>query len=321
MPRKLNICISSTRWGCWGLLWALLGLLGLLGAAGPAGPAVGSAGPAGPAVGSAGPAGGCWGLLGLLGALLGLLGLLGAAGPAGGCRACWGLGPGWRADAARGARRAGACSGPADPCRCRARPARPCRDDFPHTHINDVGFEAVRHPTTGQVRGARPLAARHTARRPARPPARLPCCSLRAPRRGLRPPCPTPPPPHALAPACLPARLPFPQVVYNVVIGGYFSVKRNIMSVPMGCSVTEEQLNPFVDALLRVFRCGAGRGGAGRGGAGRGGAGRGGAGRGGAGRGGAGRGGAGRGGGLLRCTGGRACGQQSGAGRGVQCCS
>jgi hypothetical protein len=45
------------------------------------------------------------------------------------------------------------------------------------------------------------------------------------------------------------------QVLYNVVIGGYFSIKRNIVSVPMGCSVTGEQLNPFVDALLRVFRC------------------------------------------------------------------
>ena len=28
----------------------------------------------------------------------------------------------------------------------------PTRDDFPHTQINDVGFEAVRDPATGEVR-------------------------------------------------------------------------------------------------------------------------------------------------------------------------
>ncbi len=27
------------------------------------------------------------------------------------------------------------------------------RDDFPHTQINDVGFEAARHPQTGEVCG------------------------------------------------------------------------------------------------------------------------------------------------------------------------
>ena len=31
----------------------------------------------------------------------------------------------------------------------------PSRDDFPHTHINDVGLVAVRHPDTGEVRHAR----------------------------------------------------------------------------------------------------------------------------------------------------------------------
>ena len=25
------------------------------------------------------------------------------------------------------------------------------RDDFPHTHINDVGLKAVKHPETGEV--------------------------------------------------------------------------------------------------------------------------------------------------------------------------
>ena len=27
----------------------------------------------------------------------------------------------------------------------------PSRDDFPHTHINDVGLMAVRHPETSEV--------------------------------------------------------------------------------------------------------------------------------------------------------------------------
>ncbi|GFR51551.1 hypothetical protein Agub_g13970 [Astrephomene gubernaculifera] len=67
------------------------------------------------------------------------------------------------------------------------------RDDFPHTHINDVGYEAVRHPESGEV-------------------------------------------------------------VFNVVVGGMFSIKRNVVSIPLGCSITQQQLMPFTEALLRVFR-------------------------------------------------------------------
>ena len=33
----------------------------------------------------------------------------------------------------------------------------PSRDDFPHTHINDVGLKAVKDPSTGEV--SRPCAA------------------------------------------------------------------------------------------------------------------------------------------------------------------
>eukprot|EP00878_Enallax_costatus_P032413 GHUV01035619.1.p1 GENE.GHUV01035619.1~~GHUV01035619.1.p1 ORF type:complete len:454 (+),score=147.64 GHUV01035619.1:177-1538(+) len=69
----------------------------------------------------------------------------------------------------------------------------PTRDDFPHTQINDLGFEAVKDPASGQL-------------------------------------------------------------LFNVVVGGYFSGQRNIMSVPLGVAVTEEQLIPFTVALLRVFR-------------------------------------------------------------------
>ena len=43
-------------------------------------------------------------------------------------------------------------------------------------------------------------------------------------------------------------------LMYNVVVGGLFSIKRNMMSIPMDCAVSEEQLMPFTLALLRVFR-------------------------------------------------------------------
>lgn len=67
------------------------------------------------------------------------------------------------------------------------------RDDFPHTQINDVGFQAVRHPVSGEV-------------------------------------------------------------VFNLEGGGYFSIKRNVMSIPVDVSVTQAQLLPFTEALLRIFR-------------------------------------------------------------------
>ena len=67
------------------------------------------------------------------------------------------------------------------------------RDDFPHTHINDVAFEAVKDPLSDTVR-------------------------------------------------------------FNVLIGGYFSIKRNTMSFPIDTSVTEEQIVPFSKALLELFR-------------------------------------------------------------------
>ena len=44
------------------------------------------------------------------------------------------------------------------------------------------------------------------------------------------------------------------QVVYNLVVGGYFSIKRNIMSVPTNISVTHDQMVAFNKALLEVFR-------------------------------------------------------------------
>ena len=56
----------------------------------------------------------------------------------------------------------------------------PTRDDFPHTHINDLGFQAVKN-ADGELR-------------------------------------------------------------FNVEVGGYFSVKRNATSIPLGVSVSEEQV-------------------------------------------------------------------------------
>jgi Nitrite and sulphite reductase 4Fe-4S domain len=56
----------------------------------------------------------------------------------------------------------------------------PSRDDFPHTHINDVGFQAVKNPSG--------------------------------------------------------------EVVFNVEVGGYFSIKRNATSFPLGISVTKDQV-------------------------------------------------------------------------------
>lgn len=44
------------------------------------------------------------------------------------------------------------------------------------------------------------------------------------------------------------------------MVGGYFSLKRNVKSIPAPFSVTQEQLIPFTDALLRVFRCASPRG-------------------------------------------------------------
>eukprot|EP01025_Chloroclados_australasicus_P007920 TRINITY_DN1269_c0_g1_i2.p1 TRINITY_DN1269_c0_g1~~TRINITY_DN1269_c0_g1_i2.p1 ORF type:complete len:589 (-),score=63.39 TRINITY_DN1269_c0_g1_i2:316-2082(-) len=69
----------------------------------------------------------------------------------------------------------------------------PTRDDFPHTHINDLGFEVVKDNDSGEI-------------------------------------------------------------MFNVVVGGYFSVKRNTMSIPMDTSVTYDQVVPFCEALLKAFR-------------------------------------------------------------------
>jgi sulfite reductase beta subunit-like hemoprotein len=50
-------------------------------------------------------------------------------------------------------------------------------------------------------------------------------------------------------------------LMFNVLVGGYFSIKRNIMSVPLGVAVTADQVVPFTVAALRVFRWARGEGG------------------------------------------------------------
>lgn len=67
------------------------------------------------------------------------------------------------------------------------------RDDFAHTHINDIGLQAVPHAATGEVG-------------------------------------------------------------FNVVLGGYFSIKRAAESVPMGVWVNERDALTLCKAILRLFR-------------------------------------------------------------------
>ena len=57
------------------------------------------------------------------------------------------------------------------------------------------------------------------------------------------------------------AETPFPnssrndlQVGFNVELGGYFSVKRNTMSINGNTFVTQDQAVAYCKALLEVFR-------------------------------------------------------------------
>jgi hypothetical protein len=69
----------------------------------------------------------------------------------------------------------------------------PTRDDFPHTHINDLGFQAVKDKSG--------------------------------------------------------------EVVFNVEVGGYFSIKRNVTSIPLGVSVTQDQVRlPGVGSSSTALR-------------------------------------------------------------------
>lgn len=44
------------------------------------------------------------------------------------------------------------------------------------------------------------------------------------------------------------------EVGFNVEVGGYFSIKRNTMSIPMDTFLAQDQVVPFCQALLEVFR-------------------------------------------------------------------
>lgn len=67
------------------------------------------------------------------------------------------------------------------------------RDDFAHTHINDIGLQPVKHAATGEMG-------------------------------------------------------------FNVVLGGYFSIKRAAESVPMGVWIPEKDAFNLCKAILRLFR-------------------------------------------------------------------
>ncbi len=99
------------------------------------------------------------------------------------------------------------------------------RDDFPHTQINDIGLEAVVNPADGKVR---PAHCKHWSG--------VESNFVMTIAHGI--------PPHTHT-----------QVGFNLQVGGYFSLKRNIMSIPAPFSVSMEQLMPFTEAVLTVFRC------------------------------------------------------------------
>jgi ferredoxin-nitrite reductase len=67
------------------------------------------------------------------------------------------------------------------------------RDDFAHTHINDIGLQACAHATTGEMG-------------------------------------------------------------FNVVLGGYFSIKRAAEAIPMGVWIQEKDVLNLCQSILRVFR-------------------------------------------------------------------
>lgn len=46
------------------------------------------------------------------------------------------------------------------------------------------------------------------------------------------------------------------EVGFNLEVGGYFSVKRNTMSIPGDIFLTPDQVVPFCKAVLEVFRWG-----------------------------------------------------------------
>ena len=46
-----------------------------------------------------------------------------------------------------------------------------------------------------------------------------------------------------------------PQVGFNVELGGYFSIKRNAVSIFGDTFLAVDQVVPYCKALLEVFRC------------------------------------------------------------------
>lgn len=160
----------------------------------------------------------------------------------------------------------------------------PSRDDFPHTHINDVGLVAVKHPDTGEVFSGpscmqppswtvldtmaferlvtRAWQLHQVVWRPSEDMHHSPKMSglLRLLLysggtviivAGYSWDAATPPASkcasrwdaHAV------------QVGFNVELGGYFSIKRNAVSMDGDTFLTQAQVVPYCQALLEVYRC------------------------------------------------------------------
>ena len=128
------------------------------------------------------------------------------------------------------------------------------RDDFAHCHINDVGLKVgggawVRGwAWVAGVWGA--CAGGRVGGGGARAPARrddVSGCGALGPL-----PLPTHPPQPSPQAVADPAT---GEVGFNVELGGYFSIKRNVVSIPGNTFLTQDQVVPYCKALLEVFRC------------------------------------------------------------------
>ncbi len=149
----------------------------------------------------------------------------------------------------------------------------PSRDDFPHTHINDVGLVAVRHPETGEVghllfsssllvgcaalslppymwivlpgpasKMSSPAAGGGTAAAVVHFSfnwERIKKNFISSPSTALS---------HTRQ--CLSS-----QIGFNLEVGGYFSIKRNAVSMDGDTFIRQDQVVPYCKAMLEVFRC------------------------------------------------------------------
>lgn len=132
----------------------------------------------------------------------------------------------------------------------------PSRDDFPHTQINDLGLQAVQHPDSGEVLFnvevrvtlgglvVRVLSGQLSEADHFVMDSYVMSSSTR--NRIW----------HALTQGCCSKLLLMLFVLLalcvSTQVGGHFSTRRNCMSIPAPFSVTQEQVVPFAEAVLKV---------------------------------------------------------------------